>query len=149
MTSLIQVNNNCSWNIVLCHRPTKGTETRYVGISHGCALHDAFVLLPTRSISVTVLQGQNKDGSYPVISFAEVKETQLSHTSHPATRVREIGDDTTHLTGYLSLTTSRYILSGNCVCVSWKSVFMFLGLKENLKLAIYIFILLLFWDLQC
>lgn len=33
---------------------------------------------------------KTKDGSYPVISSADVKEIQPRHTSHPATRVRDM-----------------------------------------------------------
>lgn len=40
---------------------------------------------------------RTKDGSYPVISSAEVKEIQPSQTSHPATRVRDMWHDTTHI----------------------------------------------------
>lgn len=55
---------------------------------------------------------RTKDGSYQMISFAEVKETQTSHTSHSMTRVK-MGDTITPDRGL----PTRYILSGKIVGV--------------------------------
>ena len=112
MTSLVLViHNNCSSNATLCNWPVKGTGTWYEGISHGLVPHVVFVWLPTRSYRWPSWKDRTKDGSYPLISSAEVKEIQ---TSHPATRVRDnVTGHHTNREGYHPLTPTRHILSGN------------------------------------
>lgn len=122
MTSLIRVENNCAWNTILCHKPTKGIETQFVGY------HMALLCLSNFSpiaYQWPSWKDRTKDGSYPVISSAEVKEAQPSLAPHPATRVRDMWH-CTHLTGYLSLTPTRYILSGN-----WLHVHVCVGVHPS------------------
>lgn len=64
---------------------------------------------------------RTKDGSYPVISFAEVKEIRPSHTSHPETWVRDMWHDTTHASDRVSLPDFEQIHPQwklcECVCM--------------------------------